>query len=352
MAVDEHREQFKMGRGGAFKHSTFSRPCVVKNTFLHMLLPADDDVCVGELPGSESNRSESSPAMFDQGELSQLFQEIQAERQAGSICKDFNEVDLSMGRDVSAATTSAGSIPQVSSDDPGSDEAVGSRDCTDQDDDPPAQARRRGSCTDVITWEDGVTTVMVRQVPRQYTQWMLWAEVSNGGFEGLFDFIYLPFDFKKNTNVGYGFLSFTEPEYARQFRDAFDGKFLANIEMHQGKPVRVHPATVQGYEANLRHFARTKTGMQQHPHFSPLFLPRPSHGAQPRRSDDALAPTPYGGWVTVDGFVVQMPQRQEPHAEAPVLRRFCHSCGIPHSVEQNFCANCGVRLEHKGFSDQ
>eukprot|EP00913_Durusdinium_trenchii_P031801 g29785.t1 len=114
--------------------------------------------------------------------------------------------------------------------------------------------------------EDGVVTVMVRQLPRQYTQRMLLQEVVRRGFEGLFDFLYLPYDFKKGINVGYGFVNFTEPEYALQFRDSLDGQYLDKYMRMKGKAVRVHPAQVQGYEANYRHFAHTKTGQKQERH--------------------------------------------------------------------------------------
>ncbi|OLQ14922.1 Protein MEI2-like 1 [Symbiodinium microadriaticum] len=132
---------------------------------------------------------------------------------------------------------------------------------------------------DPYNWEDGVVTVMVRQLPRQYTQRMLLSEVVRRGFEGLFDFLYLPYDFKKGINVGYGFINFTEPEYALQFRDSLDGQYLDKYMRIKGKAIRVHPAAVQGYEANYRHFAHTKTGQKQDPAFSPLFFPVLQGGA-------------------------------------------------------------------------
>lgn len=131
---------------------------------------------------------------------------------------------------------------------------------------------KKKKASDPWAWEDGVVTVMVRQLPRQYTQRMLLQEVVRRGFEGLFDFLYLPYDFKKGINVGYGFVNFTEPEYALQFRDSLDGQFLDKYMRMKGKAVRVHPAQVQGYEANYRHFAHTKTGQKQDPAFSPLFF--------------------------------------------------------------------------------
>lgn len=134
----------------------------------------------------------------------------------------------------------------------------------------------------------GVLTVMVRQVPRHYTQWMLLKEVNGEGFEGLLDFMYLPWDFKKNINVGYGFISFTDPRITLAFRNAFDGKYLDGSMKHKGKPLRIHPASVQGYDANWQHFMRTKTGQNQDARFSPLFLPPSVRAAQASQAAAAM----------------------------------------------------------------
>ena len=124
--------------------------------------------------------------------------------------------------------------------------------------------RASGKGSDPCNWEDRPTTVMVRQLPRHFTQQKFHEEVISRGFEGLFDFLYLPWDIRNRVNMGgYGFVNFEKPEHALQFRNSFDGLVL------EGKTVRVHPAQVQGFEANYRHFAATKTG--QDPEFRPLF---------------------------------------------------------------------------------
>lgn len=128
--------------------------------------------------------------------------------------------------------------------------------------------------SDPMSWDAGVVTVMVRQVPRQYSQLMLLKEVNHRGFQGLYDFLYLPFDLKKGINVGYGFVSFIHPQHALEFRKAFEGKYLDSHSTNRGKPIHVHPASLQGYEANCSHFMTTKTGQKQDPQFSPLFFPQ------------------------------------------------------------------------------
>ncbi|CAK0818941.1 unnamed protein product [Prorocentrum cordatum] len=123
-------------------------------------------------------------------------------------------------------------------------------------------------------WSSNVVTVMMRRIPRHFTQQCLMREVIERGFEGLFDFLYLPWDLKKNQNVGYGFIRLALPRIALIFRDAFDGAHLgAGASGPKETPLRVHPASLQGYQANYHHFVNTKTGQKQDPLSSPLFFP-------------------------------------------------------------------------------
>jgi hypothetical protein len=224
--------------------------------------------------------------------------------------------------------------------------------------------RRRRTRTDPMHWDDGVVTVMVRQIPRRFTQLMFLKEVNCSGFEGLFDFLYLPYDLKKGINVGYGFLNFITPQHAQEFRKAFDGSFLDKQIRCRAKPVRVHPASVQGYEANYRHFVQTKTGQKQDPQFSPLFFPKESVPEE-AVSSMPVPPVPWCGVpeqqfhpaVAADYFVttpvgLTAAEAKEADEIEPRLLRAdfsgpcatCAICGAPHRAEHNFCPCCGRRL--------
>jgi hypothetical protein len=128
---------------------------------------------------------------------------------------------------------------------------------------------------DPVSWEENVLTVMMRKIPQYYTQRMLLDRVVERGFGAKIDFLYLPFDYCKRKNVGYGFVNFIDPKYALAFRDAFDETYLDDQTHLRCKQVRVHPASLQGFDANWQHFRRTKTGQKQDPEYSPLFFPSP-----------------------------------------------------------------------------
>jgi len=237
--------------------------------------------------------------------------------------------------------------------------------------------RRRRSRLDPMSWDEGVVTVMVRQIPRQFTQLIFLKEVNRRGFEGLYDFLYLPFDLKKGINVGYGFLSFIDPKHAQDFRTELDGAFLDRHMRMKGKPLRIHPAKVQGYEANYKHFVQTKTGQKQDPHFSPLFFP--SGGSRVTQSQAAsnlsleeedkhttrlvslqdagacsAQPQFDAGHTAVHNLAANqslpsagLPQWCQRTGQRP---NTCQACGLTFRMEHNFCARCGTRVSNRAVN--
>lgn len=71
--------------------------------------------------------------------------------------------------------------------------------------------------------ESSRTTVMLRNLPNNYSRSMLLNLMDSEGFEKLYDFIYLPIDFKTKASLGYAFVNLTDNESANRFRLRFDG---------------------------------------------------------------------------------------------------------------------------------
>jgi len=67
------------------------------------------------------------------------------------------------------------------------------------------------------------TTLMMRNLPNNYTRDMLLEMLDSQGFSGLYDFVYLPCDFGRNANLGYAFVNLVTADHVDAFWNAFDG---------------------------------------------------------------------------------------------------------------------------------
>lgn len=87
------------------------------------------------------------------------------------------------------------------------------------------------------------------------------------GFQGRYDFFYLPRDVKFRANLGYAFVNFLTPEDASQFQTRMDGyRFVSS---GSSKACQVVAAHVQGVMNNLLAFKRTEVmRSNRKPYFS------------------------------------------------------------------------------------
>lgn len=67
------------------------------------------------------------------------------------------------------------------------------------------------------------TTAMFRNLPLEYDRTMLLGLLDAEGFAGLYDFVYLPTDFRNNTSFGYAFVNFVTAVEAESFRRRIEG---------------------------------------------------------------------------------------------------------------------------------
>jgi len=67
------------------------------------------------------------------------------------------------------------------------------------------------------------TTVMMRNIPNNYTRAMLLRLLDAQGFAGSYDLVYLPIDYQSKVGFGYAFINLCTPEKAERFWNHFEG---------------------------------------------------------------------------------------------------------------------------------
>ena len=116
----------------------------------------------------------------------------------------------------------------------------------------------------------GMTTVMVRNVPRKCTQRMLLNDIVMEGYGEAIDFVYLPTDISTGKNLGYAFVNFTHPYYAETFRKSFHKKHLSSMRGSR-TGLSVSFAVIQGLEANVSNVLRNASVHRiRNPEYLPL----------------------------------------------------------------------------------
>jgi len=119
-------------------------------------------------------------------------------------------------------------------------------------------------------------TVMLRNIPNQYSRHMLCQQLTKQGFESRYDFLYLPIDRTSDRNMGYAFINFRSAAWKQEFVDLFDGtaasKCLPGFD--SAKVCRVRRAQVQGQEANMAKLAQPgfMEALRARDEWQPLFF--------------------------------------------------------------------------------
>ena len=91
----------------------------------------------------------------------------------------------------------------------------------------------------------------IRNIPNKYTQTSVLEEI-NANYNGLYDFFYLPIDFKNRCNVGYAFINFIDPVEIINFYHEFNGHKWRNFNSE--KVCKLTFARIQGKQAMIARF--------------------------------------------------------------------------------------------------
>merc|ERR1712187_868445 len=99
----------------------------------------------------------------------------------------------------------------------------------------------------------GVKTVMVRNIPNDYTRTMLTELLDDKGFKKQYDFVYLPYDFHRESGLGYAFVNMVSFQAAQDIKKELSGysdwkkKSQKVVEVNWGHPVQGKAEHIERY---------------------------------------------------------------------------------------------------------
>lgn len=147
------------------------------------------------------------------------------------------------------------------------------------------------------------TTVMIRNIPNKYNQQTMLGMLEEAGFNGTFDFFYLPIDFRNRCGLGYAFVNFLSPGAAANVYRHFHGRRWD--EFNSKKVCEITYARVQGRDALVQHFKSAKFPSED-PEYQPLVYERQQAGhdaedetsaADANAEDTAHSPLPIHAYL-------------------------------------------------------
>jgi len=106
------------------------------------------------------------------------------------------------------------------------------------------------------TWPDGSveapTTLMLKQLPQVFAREALASLLNCLGFEGMYDFIYMPMNLLTKTSFTYAFVNMVSAEVAEQCRQQLDN--YSNWQVPNSKACVALWAVQQGLEVNIERY--------------------------------------------------------------------------------------------------
>lgn len=120
-----------------------------------------------------------------------------------------------------------------------------------------------------MTVESNYTTVMLRNIPNKYTQSTLLQAINSVGFDKVYNFFYLPVDYKNHCNMGYAFINFVNHGAACSFMKAFKGY---QLPAKSSKVCDTCWARVQGLKSNVEHYRNSPVNDLPDPEYRPLLF--------------------------------------------------------------------------------
>lgn len=95
------------------------------------------------------------------------------------------------------------------------------------------------------------TTVVIHRLPFKYSQKKFVDEIHEAGFEGTYDFLYLPANARSHGIRGFGFINFLSSCLAEAFYRRYQGQKLKEMDKH---PLAIIPSDAQGFEQSVERY--------------------------------------------------------------------------------------------------
>eukprot|EP00928_Gymnodinium_smaydae_P075994 TRINITY_DN589_c2_g1_i1.p1 TRINITY_DN589_c2_g1~~TRINITY_DN589_c2_g1_i1.p1 ORF type:complete len:906 (+),score=181.80 TRINITY_DN589_c2_g1_i1:381-2720(+) len=120
---------------------------------------------------------------------------------------------------------------------------------------------------------DGVTTVMIRNLPDTLTQASLMAAMDTTGFRDQYDFAYLPCSFTSQEAKGFAFVNFQSSTIAQEFAFSWHGTRRFGLD---SKALNISEAAVQGKDANVARWGTCRKQRIRNPARRPFVKAEPA----------------------------------------------------------------------------
>lgn len=119
--------------------------------------------------------------------------------------------------------------------------------------------------------QQGVVTLMVRNLPFNVTQKRFVEELALSGFVGQYDFCYMPSMFGSGVGKGYAFVNFTSPEFVPQFVSLWHGSRRFGVAP-ASPALNVSAAALQGREQNAKKWDAPRMRRVRNPALRPVVV--------------------------------------------------------------------------------
>jgi len=117
--------------------------------------------------------------------------------------------------------------------------------------------------------EDEMTSLILRNIPNSYTRPLLLELLNSHGFDGLYNFVYLPMDFNTGVGLGYAFVNFVDHASAQSFFEKLRG--FRNWPTFSGKVLEVDWSA--GHQGLSSHIERYRNSPVMHESVADEFRP-------------------------------------------------------------------------------